>query len=251
MLPVGLSKTNPEGFNVPTHAKPLQRRGVDEASRSNSSPLGRGQGRVPFRRFLRPDSTDVCRTQWPVREIIAGLLFGVAFEMKLVNVILLPLAALIVWQRCRTSTSPTGNVARSLLILAASLAVSSMVTDYLVDGGAYVKHFQQSWTSHFAATKSFEYGSPADRPFDWSVPLKNRDTSLPAMLGIVFSLRQVRKIPALILPLAWLALTFAVFASHRPWWPYYYIHNAIPLCWCAARLSADLQFPGAETNRAS
>jgi hypothetical protein len=21
---------------------------------------------------------------------------------------------------------------------------------------------------------------------------------------------------------------------HKPWWPYYYVHIAIPLCWCAA-----------------
>jgi hypothetical protein len=25
-----------------------------------------------------------------------------------------------------------------------------------------------------------------------------------------------------------------VFAAHRPWWSYYYIHIALPLCWCAA-----------------
>jgi hypothetical protein len=36
------------------------------------------------------------------------------------------------------------------------------------------------------------------------------------------------------LPLAWLGLTMAVFSTHRPWWAYYYIHNALPLCWCAA-----------------
>ena len=33
-------------------------------------------------------------------------------------------------------------------------------------------------------------------------------------------------------PLAW--LTLIVFATHKPWWPYYYVHLAIPLCWCAA-----------------
>jgi len=25
-----------------------------------------------------------------------------------------------------------------------------------------------------------------------------------------------------------------VFGFHKPWWSYYYIHNAVPLCWCAA-----------------
>ena len=36
------------------------------------------------------------------------------------------------------------------------------------------------------------------------------------------------------MPLAWLAVTFTVFTVHRPWWAYYYVHTAIPLCWCAA-----------------
>lgn len=35
------------------------------------------------------------------------------------------------------------------------------------------------------------------------------------------------------LPVAWLLLTLVVFAVHRPWWSYYYVHIAVPLCWCA------------------
>jgi hypothetical protein len=34
-----------------------------------------------------------------IKELLAGVLFGIAFQIKLVNVILLPLAALIVWLR--------------------------------------------------------------------------------------------------------------------------------------------------------
>jgi hypothetical protein len=36
------------------------------------------------------------------------------------------------------------------------------------------------------------------------------------------------------LPVMWLVLMLVVFAVHRPWWSYYYIHIALPLCWCAA-----------------
>jgi hypothetical protein len=35
-------------------------------------------------------------------------------------------------------------------------------------------------------------------------------------------------------PFAWLGLTLIVFGTHKPWWSYYYIHVAIPVCWCAA-----------------
>jgi hypothetical protein len=38
----------------------------------------------------------------------------------------------------------------------------------------------------------------------------------------------------LVIPVAWFGLTFVVFGIHKPWWSYYYIHNAVPLCWCAA-----------------
>ncbi len=172
--------------------------------------------------------------KWPIAAIVAGVLFGLAFQVKLINVILLPLAAFIVWQRCRTSGTPRKTLGVLLTLLAASLALSFVAVDYLADGGAYLRHFQQSWASHFGSTQSFEYGSPSDRPYDWSVLLKNWDTTIPTIVGIILLSRQVRRTPGLILPLAWLTLTLIVFASHRPWWPYYYIHNAIPLCWCAA-----------------
>jgi hypothetical protein len=69
----------------------------------------------------------------------------------------------------------------------------------------------------------------------WSVLPKNWDTSLPAVVGIVLLFRRAGRRRSLAwLPLAWMGLTLAVFSTHRPWWAYYYIHNAVPLCWCAA-----------------
>ena len=174
------------------------------------------------------------RSNWLIAEILSGILFGLAFQIKLINVILIPLAILIIWLQHRASAVPARNISTALLVLAASLAVSFVASDLLIDGGSFLRHFQQSWSSHFAAAKSFEYGSPNDHPFDWSVPLKNWDTTIPAILGIIFSLQQIRKTPTAVLPITWLALSLLVLGSHKPWWPYYYIHNVIPLCWCAA-----------------
>jgi hypothetical protein len=36
------------------------------------------------------------------------------------------------------------------------------------------------------------------------------------------------------LPFVWLIYALIVFSIHKPWWSYYYIHIALPLCWCAA-----------------
>src|SRR5206468_11200597 len=72
---------------------------------------------------------------------------------------------------------------------------SFVAIDYVIDSGAFLLHFRQSWSSHFATPKSFEYGSANDHPFDWSILLKNWDTTVPSLLGIALLLRT--KLPAL------------------------------------------------------
>jgi len=116
-------------------------------------------------------------------------------------------------------------------LFGAGLAAGFGAVHLLLGGGAY---FQQLWVSHFGAARSFEYGSPAEHPFDWSILLKNWDATLPAILGIVVSWRQRRLAPAALVPGAWLALVLVVHALHRPWWSYYCVHLSLPLCWNAA-----------------
>ena len=112
--------------------------------------------------------------------------------------------------------------------------MSFVVIDLLIEGGAYLRHFQQSWASHFGSTRSFVYGSPAEHPFEWGIFLKNWDLTIPGALGVVMCLERRRQAIWHVLPVAWLALMLIVFATHRPWWSYYYIHIALPLCCCAA-----------------
>ncbi len=211
--------------------------------------------------------------RWHAAEILCGILFGLAALMKLVPLYLLPLAALIVWLRQRDnqlatmpsrppSPSPRpsphpmgrgwsldrlrGSCAPSialkslrrlfvaLLVLGVSLAAAFVFVDWLIEHGAYLAHFGQSWSSHFGGVKSFEFGSPADHAFDWSILLKNWDLTVPAVLGMFVLFTRLRKGPTAMLPPVWLALALLVFTNHKPWWAYYYIHLAVPLCWCAA-----------------
>jgi len=203
------------------------------------------------------------KTQCHGAEVLAGLLFAVALQIKFIGIVYLPLFALILWLRHRkarsTSISPCAKdslcnrsdsvmagvgiannrfVATStlwpLLTFATSLAVTFVAITLLIGGGSYLVQLSQSWAAHFASAQSFEYGSPGDYPFDWSVLLKNWDATVPAAFGIILSLRQVRRSLVVIIPSVWLALTLIVFGSHKPWWTYYYVHSAIPLCWCAA-----------------
>ncbi|MHB8522301.1 MAG: hypothetical protein ACYDH9_16295 [Limisphaerales bacterium] len=211
----------------------------------------------------------VRRTKWPIVEVVAGVLGAVALQIKLISIIFFPLVVLVIWLRCRpngflgeaeTAGQPlvpqatalvgtiarpsklfnaisrfsSGNLVRRLRFFAVSLALSFVAIDYAIDGGAYVRYFQETWTSHFATARSFEYGSASDHPFDWSIFLKNWDTTIPAIFGIVVLARQVHRNVFAIVPLVWLGLMVVVFAVHRPWWSYYYVHLAIPLCLCGA-----------------
>jgi hypothetical protein len=140
-----------------------------------------------------------------------------------------------------------------VLISAAVFGVSiagAFLAINVLTGSPLLIQFRQAWASHFSTGKSFEYGSATDRPFDWLVPLKNFDTTLPALIGTFLMTRLVLRksktptfqrssTPFLLLPLAWLALTFTVFPLHTPWWAYYYVHNAIPLSWCAGAAIAE------------
>jgi hypothetical protein len=132
------------------------------------------------------------------------------------------------------SALPFMAISRSLLIFIASLAATCVAIDFLIENGAYLLHFRQSWASHFGPTKTLAYGSANDHLFDWGVLLRNWDVTIPAVAGIGVFASSFRKQPAMVLPLAWLVLSLLVFTIHRPWWAYYYVHNAVPLCWCAA-----------------
>lgn len=195
--------------------------------------------------------------------VVAGVVFGLGLQMKLVPVVYLPLAALVILLRGWNGRDSIWRLIPRMAVFGASLVMAYVVSDLLIERGAYLTHFGQSWKSHFGAVKpSSEYGSPSQHPFDWGVLWKNWDVTVPAMVGVGVLLARLRKKPedsgraeadrknftggregnggvretaAMLqgLPLIWLALTFVVFGIHRPWWAYYYLHTAIPLCWCA------------------
>jgi hypothetical protein len=193
------------------------------------------------------------RGKMHIAEIIAGTLMAMALQMKFIELVYLPLAGLILFLRCRNaggrlfSKSADGKSGNSQpktplssrefivpsLVFAASLAASFALLGILL-GGNFWLQFQQSWAAHFAAPITLEYGSPAEHAFDWSVLLKNWDTFLFAIVGIVLCLVQWKQLPLGLVPVASFILTMVVVERHKPWWTYYYIHSAIPMCWCGA-----------------
>ena len=170
----------------------------------------------------------------PVAEIWSGILFGIAFEIKMISVVLLPLAALLIWLNRRQNPRTGWSMTKGLLVLFVCWGASAIAMDLLASGGAYLGHFQQSWASHFGGLKSREYGSPSEHRFSWVGLLRNWDLLIPAVAGALICARRVSGgLPALV-PVVWLGYSLLIFGFHRPWWNYYYVHTAIPLCWCAA-----------------
>lgn len=166
-------------------------------------------------------------------EILCGVLFASSLEIKLVPMIYLPLVPLILFLKPTREEPAVKNLVVRLAFFGTSLLAAFIGIDLLIDHGAYLAHFQQSWTSHFAPAKSLEYGSAGQHPFQWSILLKNWDVTVAALAGLAVLIAGTGSRSPAVLPLAWLALSFLVFGLHKPWWPYYYIHMAIPLCWCA------------------
>ena len=174
------------------------------------------------------------RTKWPIAEVVAGVLLGMAIEIKLISLIILPIAVLLMWTRRPQTSAPLWSLAKSLLVLIGCMAISTVTTDVLVCHGDYLMHFRQSWASHFGGMKSLDYGSPDDHRFDWMALIRNWDLTLPAVLGVAVSLLRVSDRPSALVPVAWIGYNLLLFGFHRPWWNYYYVHTAITLSWCAA-----------------
>lgn len=172
--------------------------------------------------------------RWHLWTVASGLVFGLALQMKLVPAILLSLVVLFLWLKHCEGTLAPRELLVPLMVFGVTMMAAYILSDLLIERGAYLAHFSQSWHSHFAAAKTDEYGGAKYYPFDVSVLFKNWDTTVPAVAGVILLLRTWRTNLWRLVPLAWLVVTFVVFTIHRPWWAYYYVHTAIPLCWCAA-----------------
>lgn len=180
--------------------------------------------------------------------VLAGVLFGAALQIKFINLVLAPLIVFVAWLEVGRSVR-LAFLALGAMALAAGIAFIGI--NEIADGQGLAMQFRQSWEAHFASAKSFEYGSPDNHPFDWSIMARHWDATIPAMLGIVICLRSAmrrcRSSASSIagtaanaasgywmIPVIWLGVNLAVFATHRPWWSCYYLHIAVPLSLCAA-----------------
>lgn len=206
---------------------------------------------------LAPAVAALCTLQlWPAerwrsRAVVAGSLLAVAWQMKLIGLVYAPLAVLVPALRMRSAViAPEARRAgaspregRRFWIrlgretgLVATVALAGFLLINGLTGSPLRLQLMQAWQAHFATAQSLEVGAPEEHGFDWTILIKNWDTTLAALVGVAALLRlgwSGKGSRGAWLPLAWLLLTGVVFTTHHPWWGYYYLHNALPLCWCA------------------
>ncbi|MBL9139756.1 MAG: glycosyltransferase family 39 protein [Verrucomicrobiales bacterium] len=166
--------------------------------------------------------------------VAGGFLFGASVAMKLITLYLLPVMMLLLsWGGDHRQT-----LARFIKVLpgfAVSVGCTLALIAVFLPTESMVSAFQQIREAHFANGVSSEFGGPEQHGFDWNALLKNWDQALPAACALL-ALAIPRKGRRTWNPgAAWLGYALILFAWHRPWWSYYYVHVAMPLCWCAAR----------------
>lgn len=121
---------------------------------------------------------------------------------------------------------------------AASLLVTFALLALFLGFGGY----QSLWQPHVVVKDVLELSSPGDHTFPVNLLWRHVDGVVAAALGLYFALNQ-RRVRDLAVPLCMLVSAVVVHLFHRPWWPYYYPHFAVPLAWLGGYGAAELLKP--------
>lgn len=163
--------------------------------------------------------------------VLSGLLMGSALQVKFTAALLLPALAVVWWETWHRARRQRGLGAEgqkpwrdACLWLGCAGGTFGVVVLACYGPGAW----GMMAASHFsAATRSADMG-------EFRLALLAEDGGLVflALLGLGLQLGLRR--PALWFPVVWLATALVIHAVHRPWWPYYLLHFAVPLAWLGA-----------------
>jgi 4-amino-4-deoxy-L-arabinose transferase-like glycosyltransferase len=189
--------------------------------------------------------------QWTRRRhwlwlLAGGLVMGLALEIKLTAVTVLPAILVLIvvagWNPGRNGAagrqgvaprpSPSGAAAqvractKALLQFGLAAGVVFLAIGLIWGRGS----LQSSWKSHTVAQPIPGLSSPEDFQFEPSLLLHHPECLLGAAIALILLGRQGRW-RELVFPGVMLVTALAVHSLHRPWWFYYYLHLAVPLAW--------------------
>lgn len=162
--------------------------------------------------------------------LVSGIVMGIALQVKLTTVMIMPA---IIAQMFTSRIAGQNKVQIKQNIRA---ILQWGLTTILIFGMIYFiwarGSFQSSWESHFEDYSAAGFGSPKDFPFQWSLLLNHAECVVAALaaLGLIIKRNCWR---SFIFPVVLLLTALSIHSVHRPWWPYYYLHIAVPLAWLA------------------
>ncbi len=167
------------------------------------------------------------KRQWPWLALSGGLL-AAALQIKLTAAVVAPALAVEILlgaegltrgSRVREAVRAMGiwigSVAGAYLGLVAALG--TVPPDVL-------------WASHFSAQTLTHAGDSPGLAL-WPRLWFDHVEAIWAVATGVLLLTWRRDWCRLAFPLVWLFTVTLIHAYHRPWWPYYYLHFAVPLAW--------------------
>lgn len=164
--------------------------------------------------------------------VASGVLMGCALQMKFTAGLLLPAWAVAWWIRPRSDRSdrPAVKGGREAgwcevwLWLGCAAGAFGLVVALWYGPGAW----EMMTASHFSAASR---ASATAGGLAFRLDAMREDTGLAflALVGLVVQLFLRRR--ELWFPVVWLGTAFLVHWQHRPYWPYYHLHFAIPLAW--------------------
>ncbi len=117
------------------------------------------------------------------------------------------------------------GIARDVLTWAGSMAAGFIILGLLFGSG-----YREAWQSHFAA-KPASVAAQIDRLAFSPELLVQHTEALWGVGAALVVLVWKRSLRPVLFPLVLLATVLVVHLIHRPYWPYYYLHFAVPIAW--------------------
>lgn len=165
----------------------------------------------------------VIKTERPkaFRLLVAGALIGISMQIKLTAVILIPVIASEILLKFTSKKEGFCNVLSCFFVWITSAAVTFIALGMILGSG-----YEQAWSSHFSKG-TLSANDAQVRRFSIQLLLEHPEALLGGLAGCAYALycREWRRVG---FALVFLATSLIVHCFHHPWWPYYYLHIAIP-----------------------
>lgn len=159
---------------------------------------------------------------------LSGVLMAAALQIKLTAAIVLPALVVEIFLGLPGLTGPAWRreTARALGIWGVTVT-ATFIGLAIVFGTVPLAVL---WASHFSPKTLAKATDSLRWPFLQPLYPDHADAIFGAGAGLLI-LAYRRNWRGLAFPCIWLVTAAVIHQDHRPWWPYYYLHFAVPLAW--------------------